>query len=219
MSLAASAAAGRPPGTRRPGTRPRPVEVAGPCLRRCPLITGVSRSCSPSASGPRCRCLGPAGGVNLHGARAGRRGADHGEPGHPGPGQVPVCRSREDRPPIADDPAVHLRQRPIPLPAHHALIPAGQVDPQVLPIPLPRGCPALAAAGGINVMMTGQRMRGQPATVTAVTPRSQRQKRTACRARIKLMKHGDAARSRGDCDRFRTMPPENSERRTCLVRS
>jgi len=26
----------------------------------------------------------------------------------------------------------------------------------------PRGCPALAAAGGINVMMTGQRMHGQP---------------------------------------------------------
>ena len=38
----------------------------------------VSRPCPPSASGQLCRCLGSAGGVNLHGARAGRRGSGRG---------------------------------------------------------------------------------------------------------------------------------------------
>jgi len=37
----------------------------------------------------------------------------------------------------------------------------------------------MAAADGINVMMAGQHMRGQPATLMAVTPRSQRQKRAS----------------------------------------
>ena len=42
----------------------------------------------------------------------------------------------------------------------------------------PRNCPRSCAAEGINMMMASRCMRGQSATVTAVTPRSQRQNRT-----------------------------------------
>src|ERR1700722_13163330 len=54
--------------------------------------------------------------------RPARRTADHGEPGHPGPGQILVRGSRQDQTQPAEDPAVHLRQRPALLPAGHELI-------------------------------------------------------------------------------------------------